>query len=486
MKEQAGIMDRALATPTVLEHICRDYTDLKDADIEMLRDLAARVESLGRERGADVFIDCLCRDGNEAIVVAEYLREDSPHKFSTIGYIAREENEAGVLRTLHYGIDTREVRAVTRAERMVVQTVSPVKRGRATIGALVFENELEEAAEPVIDESPTPMIWHKPDADAVSYLTNLEWAGNAVDDMLVIVGADGRVVYRNRAALRVYHELGYVKDIIGMPYQEISLNDPSSLLKMKGDYASEEVTYGGRSYILRQYRIRGDEKFWAVSLHDITLLKQNEQLQRMKEAMLREVQHRTKNNLNMIYSLLSIQKRKIKDPESSLMLNEAMGMILSLSGSYEDSLRQKDEGTARLFTVIDKAKDNILAFAESAELDLVIEIRGDDLTIDVDQVASIVLIINEALFNSYKHAFNGRKKGRIVIEVKDDPITPEITIRDDGNGFQPEEIEKRHTNGMTIMRSVVEDSLHGKFTVSSSDEGTAVRFNFISEKGGTK
>ena len=168
------------------------------------------------------------------------------------------------------------------------------------------------------------------------------------------------------------------------------------------------------------------------------------------------------------------------------MLNEAMGMILSLSGSYEDSLRQKDEGTARLFTVIDKAKDNILAFAESAELDLVIEIRGDDLTIDVDQVASIVLIINEALFNSYKHAFNGRKKGRIVIEVKDHPITPEITIRDDGNGFQPEEIEKRHTNGMTIMRSVVEDSLHGKFTVSSSDEGTAVRFNFISEKGGTK
>ncbi|MBQ2063994.1 MAG: histidine kinase N-terminal domain-containing protein, partial [Firmicutes bacterium] len=134
MKEQAEIMDRALDTPTVLEHICRDYTDLKDADIEMLRDLAARVESLGRERGADVFIDCLCRDGNEAIVVAEYLREDSPHKFSTIGYIAREENEAGVLRTLHYGIDTREVRAITRAERMVVQTVSPVKRGRATIG----------------------------------------------------------------------------------------------------------------------------------------------------------------------------------------------------------------------------------------------------------------------------------------------------------------------------------------------------------------
>lgn len=471
---------------SVLEHICREYTELKDADIDLLRDLAAKLEGMGKDRGADVFIDCLCTDRDEAIVVAEYLREDSPHKFSTIGFIAREENEAGVLRTLHYGIDTREVRAVTRAERMVVQTVTPVKRGRHTIGALVFEKEHIETEQMPDLESLPDMTWHKPEPEDVSYLTNLEWAGNAVDDMLVIVDNKGQVVYRNRAALKVYHELGYVKDIIGMPYQEISLNDPHSLKRMKSDYASEEVTYGGRSYILRQYRITGDEKFWAVSLHDITLQKQNEQLQRMKEAMLREVQHRTKNNLNMIYSLLAIQKRKISDPEASLMLNEAMGMILSLSGSYEDSLRQKEEGTARLFSVIDKAKDNILTFAESAELDLSIDILGDDLTIDVDQVASIVLVINEALFNSYKHAFNGRKAGRITIEVKDDPITPEITIKDDGTGFLPEEIEKRHTNGMTIMRSVVEDSLHGKFSVTSSDEGTAVRFNFISEKGGMK
>lgn len=479
MKEETERIEKPQDSSSVLEHICRQYTELKDADIDLLRNLAARLESMGRERGADVFIDCQCKDRSEAIVVAEYLREGSPHKFSTIGYIAREENEAGVLRTLHYGIDTREVRAVTRAERMVVQTVSPIKRGRTTIGALVFEKEHNENDEQALRDAPPKMSWHKPAAEEVSYLTNLDWAGNAVDDMLVIVGADGRVVYRNRAALKVYRELGYVKDIIGMQYQEISLNDPSSLRKMKGDYASEEIVYGGRSYILRQYRIRGDEKFWAVSLHDITLLKQNEQLQRMKESMLREVKHRTKNNLNMIYSLLAIQRRKITDPEASLLINEAMGMILSLSGSYEDSLRRQEEGKVRLLSVISRTRDNILTFTENAKLNLSVEVDGDDLMAEVDQAASIVLVINEALFNSYKHAFEGRKEGRIVIKMRDDPITPEITVTDDGCGFCPEETEARHTNGMTIMRSVVEDSLHGKFTVASSAAGTEIRFNFL-------
>ena len=466
---------------SVLDHICREYTDLADADIDYLRDLAAKIEGEGRKRGADVFIDCLCRDRDEAIVVAEYLREDSPHTFSTIGFIAREENEAGVLRTLHYGIDTREVRAVTRAERMVVQTVSPIKREHTTIGALVFEKEQTEAEELPEEEPSVKMTWHRPDPKKISYLTNLDWAGNAVEDMFVIVGADGRVVYRNRAALRMYRELGYIKDIIGMPYREVSLNDPYSLQSMQGDYASEEVVYGGRSYILRQYKVTGDEEFWAVSLHDITLLKQNEQLQRMKAAMLREVQHRTKNNLNMIYSLLAIQKRKITDPEAALALNEAMGMILGLSGSYEDSLRREDERTAHLFPVISKAKENILAFAENADLDLTIELTGDDLAVEVEQAASIVLVINEALFNSYKHAFRGRTEGHIRIDIQDDPITPAITIADNGNGFRPESLEEHNTNGMTIMRSVVEDSLHGKFSVASSDEGTVIRFNFIRE-----
>jgi two-component sensor histidine kinase len=77
-----------------------------------------------------------------------------------------------------------------------------------------------------------------------------------------------------------------------------------------------------------------------------------------------------------------------------------------------------------------------------------------------------------------KYAFSGRESGNIEIEIKKGYLTSQITYRDDGVGFDPEE-HKEGSHGISIIRTMVEDKLNGVLKINSSADGTEVNFDFI-------
>lgn len=90
------------------------------------------------------------------------------------------------------------------------------------------------------------------------------------------------------------------------------------------------------------------------------------------------------------------------------------------------------------------------------------------------------MVVNELLQNSMKYAFEGKEKGLIEILVKKGELYSNITVRDDGIGFDADISRPNHL-GWGIVRSLVKDKLHGTIHVESGEQGSVVTFDFLNQ-----
>ena len=128
-----------------IEQLCREYTDLSEEEIQVIEMMAKMLQPLANLEGADIFIDCPCREG-DAIVVAEANPEEAPssYKSSVVGMLAKAENEPAVARTLHLGIATKHMRARTQENNYTIQAVEPIRLSNRVIGVLIREKCISE------------------------------------------------------------------------------------------------------------------------------------------------------------------------------------------------------------------------------------------------------------------------------------------------------------------------------------------------------
>ncbi len=97
--------------------------------------------------------------------------------------------------------------------------------------------------------------------------------------------------------------------------------------------------------------------------------------------------------------------------------------------------------------------------------------------IDSDKATSIALVVNEVIQNCLKYAFVGRGRGSIIVEICKGATYSNISIRDDGVGYNVDNVATISL-GSKIIQRIVEDKLKGKLTIQSSENGTIVLFDF--------
>lgn len=168
------------------------------------------------------------------------------------------------------------------------------------------------------------------------------------------------------------------------------------------------------------------------------LLHEREQRILERDMLLREVDHRVKNNLAILTSLLRLQQNETDSDIAKQALEKAVGRVLSLGKAYENlhygidniAVVRFDQFIVQLCSEI----SNALA------LDQKIEIRIDTVPCHLsrDRASAIGLLINEVVTNAVKHAFNGRDSGTIAITLTGDDDDAVLAIEDDGIGL-PEE-----------------------------------------------
>lgn len=167
----------------------------------------------------------------------------------------------------------------------------------------------------------------------------------------------------------------------------------------------------------------------------------NQMLQQQNEekgAMLKEVHHRVKNNLQVVNSLLKFQSRKIEDEHILEMFKEAQNRVLSMALLHEKMYKTEDLkhiNTKEHLTLL--VEDLVKNYVVKKKIMLNIDI--DDIDLGIEKLVPIGLIVNEIITNSLKYAFKGRKKGKLMISLnEEEPDKIVLKIGDDGVGFDSE------------------------------------------------
>jgi len=168
-----------------------------------------------------------------------------------------------------------------------------------------------------------------------------------------------------------------------------------------------------------------------------------------KEILLREIHHRVKNNLQIITSLLRLQKQQITDPNTISVLQDSESRIRSMALIHEKLYRSTDLASID-FADYTKTLGTNLVNAYSIEpyrIRLVIDIK--DLQLDINRAIPAGLIMNELISNSLKHAFPNGKKGEITITGRGTPAGIVLSVQDNGEGL-PEGMDWRNTSTLGL------------------------------------
>lgn len=210
----------------------------------------------------------------------------------------------------------------------------------------------------------------------------------------------------------------------------------------------------------------------------------HEQLQkdlREKKVLLKEIQHRVKNNLQTISGLLQLQQYKIETKEDAIKGFEvSQDRILAMAKAYEILLESEyisDVGIGKYIKSLTVQLKRNYDMYNKIDIEYLIE----EVIIDTERLGKIGLIINEIITNSMKYAFKDREEGTIKIRLKDQEKNIRISISDNGIGI-PEHVQfpNSDTLGFSLIEMLVQE-LEGEVLLEK-ETGTAFDLVIPKEK----
>lgn len=192
-----------------------------------------------------------------------------------------------------------------------------------------------------------------------------------------------------------------------------------------------------------------------------------------KKAMLQEIHHRVKNNLQVVNSLLRMQSSKMEDEEVLSMFKETQSRVNSMAKLHEKMYESGDLKKINAKDHITKLIEEIVKnYAVGTKVELKLDIAP--IFLDSQTMMPLGLIINEMITNSLKYAFKGKNEGLISVELSQKEKSKELIVKDDGVGFNFEGVKKGL--GSKIIHSFVRQ-LNGSLEQIST-KGTAYKIIF--------
>ena len=309
-----------------------------------------------------------------------------------------------------------------------------------------------------------------------------------VGDGVILLDADGTVSYASPNAISAIHRLGHVGDVVGASLAQITTEvlrgeasaDESLALVVTGRAPwRAEIESRGASVSLRAIPlIEGGQRTGAIMLlRDISELRRRERELLTKDATIREIHHRVKNNLQTVAALLRMQSRRLPDNEARAALDEAVRRVGTIALVHEtlsqgfDETVDFDEIAARgLAAVVEVATRDVPVRAE--RIGSFGRLRAEDAT-------SLAMVVTELVHNAIEHGL-ARTGGVVTVEAgrsrdeHDELLT--VTVADDGAGL-PEGFDPAGSGlGTQIVTSLISD-LRGRITwENAKPRGTTVRF----------
>ncbi|MHB0976731.1 MAG: sensor histidine kinase [Candidatus Aquicultorales bacterium] len=354
---------------------------------------------------------------------------------------------------------------------------TPLMEGERIIGVVVRERNATERRRP----SEMERVYMKAADELLGMLEE-----GAVDvafssskeagDGLIWVDTAGIITYVTPNAVTIYKRLGFERELVGEHFDELGLDEKPvahalrELLPSMEEISEREMTVVKKAIpLVSKGRLKG-----VISIiRDVTDLRARELELRIKEATIREIHHRVKNNLQTIASLLRLQARRMSLAEAQEALLESVGRISSIAVVHE-ILSQRGDGPVDFSEITRNIAQMVKVGLVYPGSRVEIEMVGESGTVPAQVATSLALVVTELVQNAVEHAFMDHHAGRVVIRLarRNDRLSLEVS--DDGSGLPEGFDPERDSNlGLQIVKTLVEEELKGDWAVESQ-EGTSV------------
>jgi PAS domain S-box-containing protein len=201
---------------------------------------------------------------------------------------------------------------------------------------------------------------------------------------------------------------------------------------------------------------------------------------REKEALLQEIHHRVKNNLQVICSLLNLQSGSTTDPESFQMLRESQDRVRSMALIHEKLYRSQDLAKVNFGSYLRDLTNHLMRSYRTESNGIQLKITADDVPLSIDKAVPCGLITNELISNALKHAFPAGPNGEIHVSLRSEPDQRLVlSIADNGVGLPADyDVDSAETLGLQLIQ-VLAGQIDGKARLHSEEgKGTEATITF--------
>jgi PAS domain S-box-containing protein len=203
-----------------------------------------------------------------------------------------------------------------------------------------------------------------------------------------------------------------------------------------------------------------------------------------KELLMKELQHRVKNTLTLVSSILQLSKGELDDEKSISTIEEAQTRIVAMSKIYEQLYLTESVESLDFGLYLRNLANGIFETYSSLVPKVDLSIKSPSTHIDTKRAISLGLIVNELLTNAIKHAFSPDKGGHIAVGFSVDGNRAVLVVSDDGKGFgNLESLASSTTLGMQLVQVLVEQ-IEGTLSIESS-KGTNISVAFDMNRPGS-
>ena len=294
-----------------------------------------------------------------------------------------------------------------------------------------------------------------------------------VGDGLIRLDVNGTIFFASPNARSALSRVGFQKELegenLGVVFSNLNKGDTQptdeSWQTMLNGKSLRRTEYESQSAVLDILVIpltEGSDRIGAIVLiHNITELRNRDRALLTKDATIKEIHHRVKNNLQTVSALLRLQSRRVTDPIASSALDEAVRRVASIALVHETLSNQSSE-----FVEFDLVLDQIIKNAlDLNPRSIGYKKIGEFGSFDSKTATALSLVITELIHNSLEHGLS-ETGDQLTVEISKNGDQYLVSVCDNGSGLPKEfNIEKSANLGLQIANTLTKNELNGSINL---------------------
>lgn len=479
-------------------------------DVAYLKRIARGAPLTADISRADVLVCCLMAP-DRALVALHVMPVSTPSLYpeEQTGRTFSQMEQPLIFRALTSGSGGRRQREIIRHGAPVFQDVFPIHHEDADGPHRGGDDDSGRVIAAMVVE--TSMIAHERQKRrnrdfrrAVVWLQEMSVRGVLEDadqlsrfgqyDGVYLVNHHRTIRYMSGIASNLFRTTGVVIDAVG---EQLSILEAEDARLVERAFANGRCAEAraespdGRVWVRKAVPIRAPTANWLhrwlarpwygaprapqsgavhavlVMVHNATEAVQKQRELNVKSAIIQEVHHRVKNNLQNIAAILRMQARRATNEEIRRPLLDAVNRVLSMAVIHE--FMSHDEHRAiNLRDVCQRIASQVMDIASQPDREVHIQVQGPNLRLPASQATPAALMVNELVLNAVEHGVGSRSCGRVDIILNDLGDAIEVTVADDGLGLPPDFDPLLHGSlGLQIVHTLATDDLKGTIRLTS-------------------